>query len=137
MTITESGKIARWERKPTEQVEEQWFIKNQFTKAATREGLLDVLPWGGPVFLHCYFSFKTPGNHWPGKEKVSRPDIDNLVKQVLDALNPEGAGGWGAYYDDAQVIDLLSSKRYDNRGDSITVRLFFFDNVPKPIKRRR
>lgn len=135
--ITNSGKMARWTRNPEGQEDEQWYIVNQFTKAARREGMLDVFPWSGPVWLHVYISFKTPKDRWPGREKVSRPDVDNLAKQVMDALNPPGAGGWGAYYDDAQVVDLLASKRYDNRGDIITVRLFLFDQVAKPILRRR
>jgi len=132
-----TGSVQRWTRSPDGQEDEQWVILNHFTNAAREAGMLDVFPWSGPVWLHVYVSTKTPKDWWPGKEKTGRPDVDNLAKQVMDALNPPGAGGWGAYYDDAQVVDLLASKRYDNRGDIITVRLFLFDQVPKPIKRRR
>lgn len=37
---------------------------------------------------------------------VKKPDIDNLQKSVLDALN-----GY-AYYDDNQITDIYAKKRY-------------------------
>ena len=128
---------ARFVRKNEGDAEEQWYIMNQFTLAASNKGMLDVFPWAGPVWMHIYLSFHTPKNHWPGKEFISRPDIDNLGKQILDSLTPPGVGGFGAYYDDAQVTDLVCTKRYDNRGDIITVRLFLFDQVARPMKRRK
>ena len=37
---------------------------------------------------------------------VVKPDLDNLVKAVLDALNDL------AWHDDAQIIELHVSKKY-------------------------
>ena len=42
---------------------------------------------------------------------IHRPDIENLAKTVLDALNGL------AYQDDSQVITLTASKRYLRPGD--------------------
>ena len=43
-----------------------------------------------------------------GAPKVTRPDLDNLTKSVLDALTESGL----AFSDDSQVAALEMSKRY-------------------------
>ena len=43
-----------------------------------------------------------------GAPKVTRPDLDNLTKSVLDALTESGL----AFADDSQVAALEMSKRY-------------------------
>lgn len=116
--------------------EHQHDILQAFTRKATELRLLDIFPWEGPVALQVYNYFVKPQSHWPGKEFQQRPDIDNLAKQVMDALNPKGVGGWGAYLDDSQVVDLTASKRYDGRGDIISVQLLLFERVTKPLKVR-
>lgn len=40
-----------------------------------------------------------------------KPDIDNIAKQILDALNGI------AWKDDAQVVRLTVQKRYDDSGE--------------------
>lgn len=60
----------------------------------------------GPVHVEIVFSFK-----WPKKRPLSdwfpsRPDGDNLAKQILDALNKV------IWHDDAQVVKLSVEKRY-------------------------
>ena len=59
----------------------------------------------GPVkvTITAYFSHKTKtGWH------VSRPDLDNIIKAVLDALNGI------VFDDDAAVCELVASKKYDD-----------------------
>lgn len=59
----------------------------------------------GPVkvTITAYFSHKTKtGWH------TSRPDLDNIIKAVLDALNGI------VFDDDAAVCELVASKKYDN-----------------------
>lgn len=53
------------------------------------------------------------GQTYPTK----KPDVDNVVKIVLDALN-----GF-AWHDDAQVIDLHISKTYTEREPFVWVGL--------------
>jgi len=64
-------------------------------------------PIDGPVSAHLIFSFERPSS-WPKRRadrwKVARPDIDNLVKSVLDACNGI------VYRDDAQVVVLVAEK---------------------------
>jgi Holliday junction resolvase RusA-like endonuclease len=59
----------------------------------------------GPVKVEIrafFFHAKKTGSH------VSRPDIDNIVKAILDGLNGV------AFKDDAAVAMLLASKQYVN-----------------------
>jgi len=75
-------------------------------------------PLEGAINLHCRFFFSRPKNHFRGskystmlkegapKYRSSRPDIDNLFKFVMDALN-------GIFWvDDSQVVICSSSKEY-------------------------
>jgi Holliday junction resolvase RusA-like endonuclease len=70
------------------------------------------------------FWFERPKGHSKARRsksepKISRPDIDNLVKLGLDALNSV------AYNDDGQVYLLHAEKRYigpdDQPGTEIMV----------------
>jgi len=61
------------------------------------------------------------------KEDVKRPDLDKLIRAVLDALT-------GIFYnDDSQVVQIFAGKRYADKyeasGANITV-------IPTPIRDR-
>ena len=45
-----------------------------------------------------------------------KPDVDNVLKLVLDALNPSKGGRGGAWADDAQVTDAHVRKWRRTRG---------------------
>jgi len=75
-------------------------------------------PIEGPISLSCEFYVDHPKSHYrsgqysnelkPGTDvwRVKRPDIDNYVKLVLDALN-------GVFYkDDSQVCHIEAIKKY-------------------------
>ena len=82
-------------------------------------------PLTSPLLLRIDFYFKRPKSHFTSKGELSRfaprehtkkPDIDNLIKFVLDALNGH------LYVDDAQVISLAARKLYaENNGIEIRV----------------
>jgi Holliday junction resolvase RusA-like endonuclease len=63
-----------------------------------------------PVFLRLRFHFKRPktGPNRSATWKTSKPDIDNLEKCALDALN-----GF-AWTDDDQVVHIDAQKHYSN-----------------------
>lgn len=72
-------------------------------------------PTKDPLRLCVTFSFpipqsakrkKLPDKIQPGDQFVHRPDLDNLVKSVLDALNGV------AFADDAQVVMIVAQKVY-------------------------
>jgi Holliday junction resolvase RusA-like endonuclease len=68
------------------------------------------------------FWFERPKSHSKarrskGEPKISRPDIDNLVKLGLDALNGV------AYIDDGQVCWLNAEKRYVGPNDDVGTEL--------------
>ena len=73
-----------------------------------KKAMLMNLPLEGPVWLTVEATFAYPKafsrkqrGHW----KTSKPDLDNIVKLVKDALNGI------AWADDAQVARLLDCKK--------------------------
>lgn len=56
-------------------------------------------PFTGPVALTAIFGFRAGAGHEPDTPKTSKPDTDNMVKALKDALTR--AGFWK---DDAQVF---------------------------------
>lgn len=75
----------------------------------------DPSPHHGAVEVEVDFVFKRPKSHYKGEalrqefvgaKYTSRPDIDKLVRSVLDALTD-----W-AYVDDSQVVEVRTRKVY-------------------------
>lgn len=87
--------------------------------AAQEEALamreLMTLPLTGPIGVTLRITFEPPAS-WSRKKReaairgeikhVSRPDIDNVVKAWLDALNGI------VYRDDSQIVRLTATKAY-------------------------
>lgn len=77
-------------------------------------------PLLGPVELRLAFFFALAQPPRERAWRVTKPDLDNLVKATADALN---GIAWG---DDAQVVRLVASKLVAARGDAggalITIR---------------
>jgi Holliday junction resolvase RusA-like endonuclease len=81
----------------------------------------------GPINCSIHFHLKRPANHFrSGKYKhilknnapqfpTSTPDIDNLIKFYLDAMNSI------AYEDDRQIVSISAGKLYAEKGKERTV----------------
>lgn len=78
--------------------------------------------------IDCYFSlnkgdYGKNGLNKNGREKISRtfcdkkPDIDNVIKAILDGLNGV------AYTDDSQVVDISCSKCYTELSPRVEIRM--------------
>jgi Holliday junction resolvase RusA-like endonuclease len=75
----------------------------------------DAEPFETPMQMQVSCYYQIPKS-WPKKMKQEaideerfpnvKPDLDNVVKAILDALNGV------VYRDDAQVINLVATKRY-------------------------
>lgn len=55
-----------------------------------------------------------------GEWKLTKPDIDNVLKSILDALNGI------AFKDDSQVVSINCIKTYSNK-DCVTVEIKYLD----------
>lgn len=75
----------------------------------------------GPLKADLMFFYSRPKVSSKSRVlKDSKPDLDNLVKAVLDALNGI------CYDDDSQIVDLRAAKRYDE-DDSIILDITQMD----------
>lgn len=83
--------------------------------AAAARQYLPREPLGGPLSLSVSFQMPRPKSH-VGKrgllpsaprEHLSKPDVDNLLKAVMDCLTT-----LGAWRDDTQVVEVRASKAY-------------------------
>ena len=83
-------------------------------------------PWTGPVSVEITAVYQVPAS-WTrsrkaasvGRPKATKPDLDNVVKNVLDALNGV------LWVDDAQVAHLRAGKLYGCEARlKVTVRRF-------------
>ena len=76
------------------------------------------IPWTGPLLVRLTFALQRPKSRTVKDPKrstperwarhlhpTSRPDLDNYVKMVLDALP-------GVFADDSQVVDIQAKKVY-------------------------
>lgn len=95
---TKSGKPVTYTPQETKNYEQ--------TVATTAQvGMMGKMLLEGPVKveIHAFFYHKTKtGSH------ASRPDLDNIIKAILDGLNGV------VFKDDACVAVLLASKSYVN-----------------------
>lgn len=74
----------------------------------------------GPVSLVIDMRFpltKSASKRNPPKWKISKPDMDNIEKAVMDALIGL------AYLDDSQVCDKHSCKTYAQEGEEVGTRI--------------
>lgn len=94
------------------QFKEKNKMKMEFASQFRSQGYLNALE--GPIAAEVKVRYQIPKS-WSKKRKItanyktSRPDLDNIIKFVLDVLNQI------AYKDDAQIVSLLSQKKYSDK----------------------
>jgi len=76
-------------------------------------------PIDGPLSVELMFYFKLPKSKRITQRHVSRPDVDNLAKPVLDSMQKGGL-----IYNDSQICELKLSKYYSNSEPCIFIRLW-------------
>ena len=109
--------------KTTEDYEKK--IRSAWTKANGSD------PLTGPVVVRIRLGMPIPKSTTKTNKAlmlarkmrpVTKPDVDNLAKSILDAINGV------AYKDDNQIVDLLARKYY---AEVPTVKVTVTDWVPK------
>jgi len=84
----------------------EWKIRQEFLK-------LEAPPLEGPLMLmvKVYLAPPKMAKKWQGvAQPTKRPDLDNYIKTVLDALNKY------AWKDDSQVVRIVGEKCYSWSG---------------------
>jgi crossover junction endodeoxyribonuclease RusA len=109
--------------------------RNDVRAAALENG--ETIPAGEPVSAGIIFYLPRPKSHYgtgrnadlikPSAPDVpaGKPDLDKLVRGVLDALTSAGT-----YTDDSRVVLLVTSKRYaDGRGPGAEITLTAWSSI--------
>jgi Holliday junction resolvase RusA-like endonuclease len=89
---------------------------------------------GIPIWLHVEIAGRWAKGEAGTIFDVSRPDIDNVVKTVMDALAPSAKNktAWTRILgDDAQICALSAMKRTLGEDEEPFVRLIVFEMEPK------
>lgn len=68
----------------------------------------------GPVTIDIVFYYDRPKSVPKTRQKITRPDLDKLVRAVLDGLTNV------AYKDDSQVVSINAHKEYSVSGEDYT-----------------
>lgn len=83
-------------------------------------------PIEGPIRLAATFLFERPASHYGKTLKASapihhtqRPDVDNLIKTLLDGLNGI------AWLDDAQVVEVSGLKMWHGNAPMTAVTITY------------
>lgn len=112
------GKFGTYTPKKTEQAGKliAWMAKKE---------MVGKSPLDGALVMAIDFYLPIPAS-WPDKKRsdahlglilpISRPDVDNYIKQVMDALNGI------AYADDSQIVEITARKFY-NHNPSTMIRI--------------
>lgn len=88
-------------------------------------------PWEGPVEMLVVCHYLAPKDYWEGKACTRKPDLDNLLKLVGDALSGV------AYRDDALIVKATVLKAYTQGQERTEVCLQFHEPVLKPKKTKK
>lgn len=98
-----------------------WAYSNEVNR-----GRAMVFQDGEPVRAILGFFFSIPSSYSKKRKKsildgsedfTKRPDVDNLVKAVLDGLNGV------AFRDDSQVVEVMAFKEYTDGDSYVTIQL--------------
>ena len=125
-----TGKIRMFTPAKTERYES--LIRDAFALQVKAE----VIPYTGPVEMHvkAYYAIpKSKPKWWKAMAQsetlavTKKPDMDNIVKVVKDALNNI------AYRDDSQVFRDIGEKFYSER-PRVEVQIWFFPECVRPTQ---
>lgn len=108
------SRISKTVYTPTKTAKYEKQIAEAYTTAGGR-----VIPEECYVSVSVHAFFPIPSSYSKKKKQeciegvqrpAKKPDMDNILKSVLDALNGT------AYIDDKQVIEVIGRKYYDSEG---------------------
>jgi Holliday junction resolvase RusA-like endonuclease len=89
--------------------------KRNFLAESIKACPLPDEPLEGALRMELTFTYKHLKKR--KRDHTARPDLDNLSKLVMDAL--QGAGGY--FMDDSQVVELVAKKEY---GDEPSTKVY-------------
>ena len=99
-------------------------VRNVFRK---KYGMDAMIPKGYHIIVEIVANFKVPDSDSKSVKAAKltgripatiKPDVDNIAKIILDALNGE------AWRDDSEVTGIHPVKKYSARGNCVDVTIF-------------
>lgn len=105
-----------------------------FERAVTEYALPNFeRPLTGPIAVDVLAVLPRPQRYkdgacrWPDNEKGKKPDLENIMKAIFDALNGV------AYLDDAQIVSTRSLKVIAAASEKPHLRVRVWNNLPDPV----
>jgi len=74
-----------------------------------RQQFVEPRPYSGPLGAYILFYLRRPNKPKHPIHPIVKPDLDNLIKSVFDALNGI------VYNDDSQICRLTAVKMYETK----------------------
>lgn len=80
------------------------------------EAMVGLELFSGPIEVEIFAAYSMPKSRWlstrnrPGHWKVTKPDVDNIIKAVLDAASGV------VFMDDKQVVSISARKLVQAQG---------------------
>jgi len=96
---------------------EQFDHEHAIRKAWIEKWGMEPVASGCPVAVIVSFSKPLPKSIKEPRPWILKPDVDNLAKSVLDALNGV------AYVDDQQIVTLNATKQSQHRDTAAGIRI--------------
>ena len=103
--------------------------REKLVRACFAEKYGGETPLEGPISASVIAVYPVPVSASAAKKRemyggavlpLTRPDVDNVAKLILDALNGR------AYIDDSQIVSLTVSKRYAGEGEDAHTEVSIF-----------
>lgn len=113
--ITKQGKMGHYTPSKTKGWEDLVAIKARLAMSMNK-----LQPWEFSIALKACFYFPLPKSRKSTEDHLSKPDVDNLAKAIMDGCNGI------VYVDDSHITDLHVSKCYTQNGPRVEINITLY-----------
>lgn len=105
--------IKHFEKREVENVRNFYYVA--MLNAAHKRGYKTLPKFDGPVYLSVMFIFKAKRKKDIGEPKTTKPDVDNMLKLLIDVIGGKKDGLDMFAVGDQQITELQAYKFYSDQ----------------------